>query len=238
MAKPGKEQKAAGARSANSPTAVRPSTLFVDIGGVLLSDGWGRSQRERAIAEFGLDAEDFSNRHLQIWNSYQLGKCSLDEYFERVLFYRPQSFSRAALKAFMFAQSTPCQDMLDLVARLKRKWGLKVVVVSNEGRELNAHRIHTFQLDRLTDIFVSSCYVQRLKPDPGIFHLALDLAQVSPSEVVYIENTAMFVEVARALGIQALLHKSFTETRTALAQLGLGDDDDDGARAPGVRVQM
>jgi putative hydrolase of the HAD superfamily len=236
VAKSSKVQTPGGVRSAKSANAVGLSTLFVDIGGVLLSDGWGRRQRERAIAEFGLDGEDFSNRHLQIWNSYQLGKCSLDDYFERVLFYRPQSFSRAALKAFMFAQSTPCPDMLDLVGRLKRKWGLKVVVVSNEGRELNAHRIHTFQLDRLADIFVSSCYVQRLKPDPGIFRLALDLAQVSPSEVVYIENTAMFVEVARGFGIQAVVHKSFTETRMALAQLGLGVDDAARAAAPGGRA--
>ncbi len=210
---------------------LRPSTLFVDIGGVLLSDGWGWRQRQRAIAEFGLDAKDFGERHLQAWNSYQLGKCSLDEYFERALFYRPQKVSRAALKKFMFAQSTPCSDMLALIKKIKTQHGLKVVVVSNEGRELNAHRIHRFQLDRLADIFVSSCYVQMLKPDPEIFRLALDLSQASPSKVLYIENTAMFVEVARGLGIEALWHKSFTETRACLAERGLGVDDEERARA-------
>ena len=217
-------------------TRVRPSALFVDIGGVLLSDGWGRVQRERAIAEFGLDAGDFGERHHQVWDSYQMGKRSLDEYFERVLFYRPQAVSRATLKKFMFAQSTPCADMLELISKVKAQYDLKVVVVSNEGRELNAHRIRRFRLDELADVFVSSCYVQMLKPDPGMFRLAIDLAQVSPSEVVYLENTAMFVDVARELGIKALWHKTFAETRAALAQLGLGVDDAARAAAPGGRA--
>lgn len=209
----------------------RPSTLFVDIGGVLLSDGWGRVQRQRAIEQFGLDGADFSNRHLEIWNAYQLGRCSLDEYFERVLFYRPQAFSRATLREFMFAQSQPFAQMLELIATLKAQYGLKVVVVSNEGRELNAHRIHTFGLDRFVDLFVSSCYVQMIKPDKRIFRLALDLAQVTPGEVVYIENTPMFVEVAQELGIHALLHTDFAATRAALAALGLGAPLDRSARA-------
>ena len=78
----------------------------------------------------------------------------------------------------MFAQSQPYLEMIKLVAQLKFQYGLKIVVVSNEGRELNAYRIRTFKLDGLVDTFLSSCSVHLRKPDADLFRLALDIAQV------------------------------------------------------------
>src|SRR5208282_5350819 len=111
--------------------------------------------------------------------------------------------------------------MIALVRGLKARHALKVVVVSNEGRELNAHRIRAFRLDAFVDVFVSSCFVRLRKPDPEIYRLALDLAQVSATDVVYIENTPMFTEVAAGLGIRSLLHTDQPTTRARLASLGL-----------------
>ena len=84
----------------------------------------------------------------------------------------------------MFAQSKPYPEMIELVARLKVRHGLKIVVVSNEARELNAHRIGTFKLDGFVDVFMSSCFVHLRKPDADIFRLALDIAQVRPEQIV------------------------------------------------------
>ena len=106
----------------------------------------------------------------------------------------------------MFAQSKPYPEMIELVAQLKARHGLKIVVVSNEARELNAHRIRKFKLDRLVDSFVSSCFVHVRKPDADIFRLALDIAQAPARQVVYIENTPMFVQIAEGLGIRSILH--------------------------------
>ncbi len=60
----------------------------------------------------------------------------------------------------MFAQSKPYPEMIALVAQLKARHGLKVAVVSNEGRELNAYRIRKFKLNGFVDSFISSCFVQ------------------------------------------------------------------------------
>jgi len=111
--------------------------------------------------------------------------------------------------------------MIELVARLKRRYALRVVVVSNEARELNAYRIRQFKLGRVVDCFVSSCFVHVRKPDVDIFRLALDLAQVPAGQVVYLENTAMFVQIAEGLGIRSVLHKDYRSTRKRLAALGL-----------------
>lgn len=121
----------------------------------------------------------------------------------------------------MFGQSKAYPGMIALISRLKARYALKIAVVSNEGRELNAHRIKISGLDRLVDVFVSSCYVHLRKPDVDIFKLALDLVQAPPRRVVYIENTALFVQVAKGLAIRSILHKDLASTRAALASIGL-----------------
>ena len=99
---------------------------------------------------------------------------------------------------------------------------MKIAVVSNEGRELNAYRIRKFKLDGFVDSFISSCFVHVRKPDADIFRLALDIVQAPARQVVYIENTPMFVKVAEGLGIQGILHTDYTDTCAQLSALGLG----------------
>jgi len=124
-------------------------------------------------------------------------------------------------KAFMFAQSKPFPEMIDLICRLKIKYRLKVVAVSNEGRELTTHRIQTFRLTDFVDFFVSSCFVHYRKPDADIYRIALDIAQVSPAHVVYLEDRDMFVDVAKGLGIRGIVHRNYASTREALERLEL-----------------
>jgi putative hydrolase of the HAD superfamily len=199
----------------------RITTLFLDIGGVLLTDGWNLDFRARAAEVFDLDPAELENLHHQAFDTFELGKLTLDDYLGRVVFHRPRDFTCEQFKKFMFAQSKPYPQMLALVGQLKAKYGLRIFVVSNEGRELNEHRIRAFKLAGLVDAFVSSCYVHLRKPDPDIFRLALDLAQTPAKQVVYIENTAMFVRVAEGLRIPSILHKDFFSTQAELALFGL-----------------
>jgi len=195
--------------------------LFVDIGGVLLSDGWGRNSRALAAKKFSLNPQEMEDRHNQTFYTFEIGKISIDEYLKRVVFYKKRSFTPAEFKQFIFMQSTECPSMIDLVRKLKAAYDLKVVVVSNESRELNAYRIRQFNLARFIDFFVSSCYVHLRKPDTEIFKLALDIAQVPVKQIVYIENTSMFVQVAENLGIQSILHTDYKSTCAKLASFGL-----------------
>jgi putative hydrolase of the HAD superfamily len=205
--------------------AARITCLFVDIGGVLLTDGWTHDGRKRAAAKFDLDLAEMEERHHLTFDTYEEGKLTLDEYLGRVVFYQERPFTRAQFRAFMFAQSEPHPEMIDLVTRLKARHGLKVAVVSNEGRELNAYRINEFHLDKFVDFYISSCFVHVRKPDADIFHLALDIAQVPARRVVYIENTPMFVQVAEGLGIKVILHNDYMSTCTLLESYGLDTGD-------------
>jgi putative hydrolase of the HAD superfamily len=120
----------------------------------------------------------------------------------------------------MFAQSQPFPEMIELVHDLKTHYGLKVAAVSNEGRELTEYRIHQFELGRIIDFFICSCYVHFRKPDEDIYRIALDIAQSPADQVVYIEDRPMFVEVAKNMGIRGICHTSYKKTHEALEEMG------------------
>ena len=195
--------------------------LFLDIGNVLLTNGWDRTMRQQAAQKYALDYEEMNERHHLTFDTYEEGKLSLAEYLGRVVFYSPRSFSRKDFTDFIFAQSQPKPDMIQLVQELKQRYGLKTAAVSNEGRELTLYRVKKFHLSSFIDFFISSCFVHLRKPDEDIYRLALDCAQVEAEQVVYIDDRQMFVEVATSLGINGIHHADLASTRKALADFGL-----------------
>lgn len=197
------------------------TTLFLDIGGVLLTDGWNRKARGEAVDFFGLNKEEVNERHHLTYDTYESGKISLDTYLERIVFYQRRDFSYHEFKEFMFAQSKPFDDMITLAKDLKEKYKLKIVVVSNEGRELTEYRIKKFKLGAFVDFFISSSFVHFRKPDTDIYKLALDVAQVLPGEVVYIEDRPLFVQVGRSQGLNGIHHEGYESTVEKLAAYGL-----------------
>ena len=200
------------------------TTLFLDIGGVLLTNGWDRQARRRAAEKFQMDHEEFDERHHLTFDTYEEGKLSLDEYLNRVVFFEERAFSREAFKTFMFSRSQPFEDMLALMRTLKARYGLKIVAVSNEGRELTLHRIEKFNLREIFDAFVCSCFVHFRKPDADLFRMALDVSQSPAEETVYIDDRLMFVQVAASLGIGGIHHTRYDTTRLALERLGIEAD--------------
>lgn len=207
----------------NKATSI--TCMFLDIGGVLLTNGWDHHARRRAAIHYKLEWAEMEERHQLTFATYEEGKLTLAEYLGRVVFYQKRPFTRAQFRRFMFAQSKPYPEMIELVRKLKAKYGFKIVVVSNEARELNSHRIRQFKLDQFVDSFLSSCFVHVRKPDADIFRLALEIAQAKARHVVYIENTPMFVQVAEGLGIRSILHTGYRSTCAQLASLGLHRDE-------------
>jgi putative hydrolase of the HAD superfamily len=193
--------------------------VFVDIGGVLLTNGWDHHARRRAVAKFKLDWAEMEERHRLTFEIHEEGKLTFEEYLSLVVFYEKRPFTRAQFRRFMCEQSKPFPDMIGMMAELKARHGLKIAVVSNESLELNAYRLRTFKLDGFVDSFISSCFVHLRKPDVNIFRLALDITHTQPHQVLYIENTPMFVRIAEGLGIGSILHTDYESTESTRAQL-------------------
>ena len=205
-------------------TQSRITTLFLDVGGVLLTNGWGRKIRQQAAEFFKLDYADMEERHHLSFNTFEDGKLTLDQYLDQVIFFKPRDFSRDTFKTFIYDQTQAYPDMIDLMQRLKQRHNLTVFVVSNEGRELTAYRVKQFGLKKLVDAFVVSCYVHYRKPDQDIYRLALEIAQVDPEQVAYIDDRALFIQVASGLGIPSIQHIDLATTQAELAKMGITDD--------------
>ncbi len=202
--------------------AIDISVLFLDIGGVLLTNGWDRAMRRRAADAFDLDLEEMDERHHLTFDTYERGLLSLDDYLRRVVFHQPRPFSVEQFREFMFAQSQALGDNMGVFKRIAKAHGLRVGAITNEGRELSVFRIRKFHLYDLIEFFISSSFVHYRKPDEDIYRLALDIAQVPPERAVYVDDRQMFVEVAQGLGIHSIYHKDMNRTRKALEEMGLG----------------
>jgi putative hydrolase of the HAD superfamily len=192
------------------------TTLFIDIGGVLLTNGWSRQSRKNAATIFNLDFIELEKRHHLTIDTYEVGKINLNEYLNRIVFYEKRHFTCDKFIEFMHAQSKPYTEMIKFIHELKKKHGLKIVVINNEGRELTEHRRKKFKLNEFVYFFLSYCFVYLRKPDADIFRIVLDISQVSDNHVLYIEDRPMLVKVAENLGINAIHHTDYESTISKL----------------------
>ena len=195
--------------------------IFIDIGGVLLSNGWDRHARKQAAEGFDLDPDELETRHHLVFETYETGKLPLDEYLDLVVFHQQRPFTREQFQECIFTQTQPYPEMIALLCALTERHSLKILAVNNEARELNAHRIATFKLDAFIDGFVSSSFVHLRKPDADMFRLALDIAQVPAHQVLCIDDQPLFVQVAESMGVRGIVHAGHRSTVTKLAALGL-----------------
>jgi putative hydrolase of the HAD superfamily len=197
------------------------TTLFLDIGGVLLTNGWDTALRKQTAEHFGVDHDEVDARHRVTYDTYEEGKMSWDAYLKQILFFAPRTFSAEEVKAYILGQARAYDDMIDLVKKLRVVYGLRVAVVSNEGREIAIDRITRFRLKEFVDFFIVSAFVHFRKPDLDIYRLALDVAQVEPDHVAYIDDRPLLCEVASELGLHCIQNRDTATTRAALAELGL-----------------
>ncbi|WP_214072803.1 HAD-IA family hydrolase [Mucilaginibacter sp. dw_454] len=192
--------------------------LFFDIGGILLSNGWGHESRKLAAEKFGLDYAEVNALHTFIFNVYEIGSVTLDEYLDTVIFNHPRDFTREDFKEFVYQQSVELPT-LKWLKEWKKDCGFRIISINNEGKELNDYRVKKFKLHEFFDAFVSSCEVKLRKPDPSIWQLAMGIAQAQPNQCVYFDDRMMFVNAAQKLGIRAYQHTDLESTKKILQQL-------------------
>ena len=197
------------------------TTLFWDIGGVILTNGWDRGSRKKAANVFRLDWEEFQGRHDLSFPAFDSGQITLNEYLDRTLFYRPRGFTREEFTAFMFAESKEYPEtraILDKVASSRKYF---VGAINNEPLELNQYRIEAFDLRRNFLVFFSSCYVRSRKPEEMIFRVALEVTQRKPEECLFIDDRPLNLESPRRLGMNAIHHQNAEQLRSELGKYGV-----------------
>lgn len=203
---------------------MQTTAIFWDLGGVLLSNGWDREQRTAAVDHFGLDPEEFEDRHREIAAGLETGRCTLDEYLRATVFHAPRPFTAARFREFILSQSYAYPGNLDVVDRLAESRKYLLATLNNESRELNEYRIARFGLRRRFGCFFTSAFLGAMKPDVRVYRMALEVTQRAPGEVVYVDDRAQNLEPAATLGIRTLHYhgeEGPEALRRGLAALGV-----------------
>jgi putative hydrolase of the HAD superfamily len=202
-------------------STIKITAIFSDVGGVLASNGWDRSQRHKLVEQFKLDWDEFEDRHELVVTAFETGRLTLEQYLDRTIFYRPREFTRDAIKGFMLAQSVPNEESLQVMARLAATRRYFLATLNNESRELNLHRIERFELKKYFAVFFSSCFLGAKKPDEEIYVQALAISQRAPEECVFIDDRALNLDVPRRLGMKTIQFQDAAQLEIDLRALGV-----------------
>lgn len=197
------------------------TTLFFDIGGVILTNGWDRESRREAAKAFQLDWDDFQDRHDLSFPAFDCGQITLNQYLDHTLFYRPRSFTREEFTAFMFAQSKEYPDTRAILTALARSGRFLIAAINNEPLELNQYRIEAFRLRNDFQVFFSSCYLNARKPEESIYRIALEVTQRPPEDCLFIDDRSLNLENPRRLGMNVIHHRDAQQLREDLKSYGI-----------------
>jgi putative hydrolase of the HAD superfamily len=192
--------------------------LFFDVGGVLLTNGWDTAARKQAVEVFGLEYQEFQTRHEMLKTAFETGHLSLDVYVQKTVFHRPRPFTPEDFKQFMYGTSSILGDTLEFVKALAATGNYKLYTLNNESRELHEHRVETFGLKPLFLGFLASCYLGQVKPDEGIYLNALGIAACRRESALFIDDRAMNIEAATALGLNSYRFTGREALRTFLRE--------------------
>ena len=199
------------------------STLLWDVSGVLLTNGWDRTERAAVLEQFALDGVAFEPRHEIANDAWEKGLMTAEQYLLQTVFYEPRPFTPGAFLQAMKERSVLLpHGALRILQELAASEEVELAILNNEARELNDYRIEHFEFGRYFDVFLSSCYLGLRKPDPKIFELALDVLQRDPEEVAFIDDRPGNCAAAEALGIHAIQYQDESQCAQALERLGLG----------------
>jgi putative hydrolase of the HAD superfamily len=199
----------------------RITTVFWDIGGVILTNGWDRGSRREAATAFSFDWDEFQDRHELSFPAFDSGHVTLDEYLNRTLFYRPRAFTREEFTAFMFAQSKEYPESRAILDQVASSGKYFVGAINNEPLELNQYRVEAFDLRRNFLVFFSSCYVRARKPEELIFRVALEVTQRPPEQCVFIDDRPLNLESPRRLGMNVIHYQNAPQLRCDLQKFGV-----------------
>ena len=197
------------------------TTLFFDVGGVLATNGWDRGARRNCVESFGLDWEEYQDRHEFVADAFETGAMTIDRYLDRTVFYRDRDFTRSSFIDAMKGESIADPEALDLVKRLAITGSYLLATLNNESKELNAHRVASFGLRRYFSLFLTSGYLGVKKPDERIYRLALDITQRDPRECLFVDDRQLNLECVFSLGMTGIHFETVEHLEADLAGLGV-----------------
>jgi putative hydrolase of the HAD superfamily len=153
----------------------------------------------------------------------QLGEIAMEEHIENV---RREldlpAGEMEAIKEQFWAGDRLDHQLLDYIRHIHSRY--RTGLLSNAFSDLRDWLSGQVEIDGLFDEMVISAEVGLVKPDPRIYHLALDRLQVAPEGAVFIDDFARNIEGAHAVGMHAIHFIDPVQARGELEELLASND--------------
>jgi putative hydrolase of the HAD superfamily len=199
-------------------------TIFWDIGGVLLTNGWDSRQRGRVLSALGVDLAAYEAVHDEVNYYWERGLITARDFFEQtVLETNPDlNLTFEQLWPLVCSESKVLhRESFDILAALKSSGQYRFATINNESKELNAYRLDAFELRQYFNYFICSGYVHEMKPLPDIYRAAIDISGLAAETALFIDDKQENCEAARAFGMNAIHFESPAQLRASLTQHGI-----------------
>ena len=199
-------------------------TIFWDVGGVILTNGWDLAQRTRVLKRLGADLATYEEMHERANYYWERGLMTAEEFFNQTVL-RPNPrlpLTFDTLWPQVCAESKVLNpECLDILGELKQSGLFRLATLNNESRELNEYRLDNFKLRTLFDYFICSGYVHEMKPAMGIFESAIDISGFPARSALFIDDKQENCDAAAALGIKTICFESPAQLCESLETHGI-----------------
>jgi FMN phosphatase YigB (HAD superfamily) len=199
-------------------------TIFWDIGGVLLANGWDRNQRHRVLTSLGVNLTAYEAVHDEVNYFWERGLMTAQDFFAKTVIDTNPDLHLTFEKLWPLVCSESRvlhQGSFDILAALKNSGQYRLATINNESKELNAYRLDTFGLRQYFNYFICSGYVHEMKPLPDIYRAAIEISGHPPETALFIDDKQENCEAARSFGMNAIHFESPAQLRASLTQLGI-----------------
>lgn len=181
--------------------------VFFDLGGVILRTEY-QAPRQHLAERFGMDYEDIDKIVFGSGSAVRAAVGEIDEEDHwltvmKVLKLPPSEYER--VRENFFAGDVLDHSILNFLRSIKPKY--RTGLISNAWSGLRAY----IQREKFDDAFhhmVISAEVGVAKPDPRIYHIALEQLQVGPKEAVFVDDVLENIEACEQVGMRGIHFKS------------------------------
>lgn len=186
----------------SGPRPPKP-VLLSDLGGVLVEDTW-RCVAELLAKKYPVDPAPTCVLLHQLCPALDVGAESFDDFHRTFVQQSGIPVPLSEFREITLKRSLRLiRPTFRLYLRLRREAGVRIIVVSNIAEVLWSSIEQKFRISRALDGAVISSRVGAAKPDRRIFEAAIAAAGVGPADLVFVDDTAVNVRGAEAVGIPA-----------------------------------
>jgi epoxide hydrolase-like predicted phosphatase len=193
-------------------------TIIWDLGGVLMRTV-DPVPRERLAARFGKSARELEYIFYsgESGGRCQLGEITFEQHLENVrhiLGFAPEEtedFVRQFWGGDIFDE-----ELVSYIRELRGKY--KTGLLSNAFPNLREWLEEDAKVDGAFDAMIISAEVNIVKPDPRIYHLALESLGTPPQEAIFIDDMVHNIAGAREVGMHTVHFRDPIQAREELEQ--------------------